>query len=439
MANGLSVSELKKTVKAIERNLKKGCKPPNATGPGEYALTKTASELGISHSAIRGRVKAAAQAGVPVNWDYYEKEPVNQIKVDLETRAKRDTEKQLKDRLNAALGEIETLSSLRTDAFELAGSVKKAFKPWVFGKADKKKAKQTAVLVISDEQAGEVIDPRQIDFPNEYNPTIYKKRLKEVVARAIALGLIHDGGREFEGLVLAWLGDAISGAIHPDLAETQALTPIEQSKLVVGEMISAIETLLAAKRPNGAWLFPVITMVATPGNHDRDTYKPRAKQYVAHSYFDFMQWALEMYFNARKDRGDNGAKRFSIIAPRSGEAYLPIYDTRCLFTHGDRIGARGGKGFVGPEATILRGSYLVRRQWAAMGKLVDLIFIGHHHIARDLHTIIVNPSLAGPSEYAMKELRVEPEPPGATMCFFDPVRAMVSRRVLFAEEHFNAR
>jgi hypothetical protein len=135
---------------------------------------------------------------------------------------------------------------------------------------------------------------------------------------------------------------------------------------------------------------------------------------VALTYDQLAIWTIEKYFSAK------GEKRISFVTPPSGDAYYSLFDTHYLLTHGDRIGSRGGQGFVGPAATIARGIQKVRQQFARMGKPINFVLTGHFHVAMDLPNGIANGCLAGFSEYAKSELRAEPEPPTQTMFWTHP-------------------
>jgi predicted phosphodiesterase len=432
----LTRAEAERRINAVNKAIKAGYTPPGqAVRPGDVsAVTVAAKALKFSpgslHSSI-GRIKQVFGLVPDVSLAPAASE------VNIEPHVKRKMSDTLRDRdkriatLERALA---TAQELRRTAFgladEMTGYVPASF-PQTKGKA--KHAPQTAVLVISDEQAGENISAAQIDFPNDYNAAIYRKRIRRVFDTAIKLAQIHDSGVDYEGLILAWIGDAISGDIHQDLAETQELTAPEQVVMVAEEMISGIQALLEAKRPDGKPLFPLIRLIFVPGNHDRDTMKPRSKSYVGHSLTIMALYAIESHFKARIAAGDKMAGRLQVFGSKSGDVQVQIYHQTVLFTHGDRMGSRGGKGFVGAEATILRGAHLTRKQYAGMGRPVDLIICGHWHISRDLKIVIVNGSIAGPGEYSMRELRAEPEEPSQTMLFFERDRGLISRRIIFVE------
>ena len=137
-----------------------------------------------------------------------------------------------------------------------------------------------------------------------------------------------------------------------------------------------------------------IRVVSTPGNHGRTTRKPESKDYAINSYDTLVMWMLERWYLAR------GEKRISFSAPRSGDAFVTINGWNVLFTHGDRIGSKGGQGFVGPAATAARGMKKLVQDYAAEGSIVDMIVMGHLHTGLELEEGFVNPSFSGPSEYS---------------------------------------
>ena len=72
-----------------------------------------------------------------------------------------------------------------------------------------------------------------------------------------------------------------------------------------------------------------------------------------------------------------------------------------MLPHGDRSGSRGGQGFIGPAATIARGMKKVRDYYAALGKPLYRVLVGHFHTCLDLGELgYANGSLPGVSEYS---------------------------------------
>ncbi len=173
-------------------------------------------------------------------------------------------------------------------------------------------------------------------------------------------------------------------------------------------------------------------VIVVPGNHDRSTLKPRSKRNVEFSYDDMISWFLESYFKAKDD------SRVTFFTPASGDAHFPVYGTKFLLTHGDRLGSRGGQGFIGPAATVMRGIYKTRRQYADLGKTVHYILTAHFHTAMEVPHGIVNSTLVGFNEYA-RDLRMTPEAPNQWLFFVDPRWGITQRRKIYLERPLESR
>ncbi len=152
------------------------------------------------------------------------------------------------------------------------------------------------------------------------------------------------------------------------------------------------------------------------GNHDRTTFKPRSKGADSHSYDRAVNYMLRNHF--RKD------KRVTFQVSQSFDVRFPIYGRNVLLTHGDRIGSRGGQGFVGPMATILRGAQKVLMEQTALGFPVDEVHHGHFHTSGYNRWVLSNGSYPGYSEYA-KAFRLRPEPPTQMLLYYHPKRGCV--------------
>jgi hypothetical protein len=160
------------------------------------------------------------------------------------------------------------------------------------------------------------------------------------------------------------------------------------------------------------------------GNHDRDTHKPRSKSAGAHSFDRLVSYVLRREF---KDD-----PRVVFQTTESPDIYFPVYDVRVLATHGDKIGSRGGQGFVGSSATVARGAQKVIMEQQALGRRVDEVHMGHFHSFVDLDFAICNGCLPGYSEYA-KLNRMRPTPPLQVLAFYAPNYGRVCTKRIFLE------
>lgn len=405
----LNLTEWKRRKAVIEEALRKGHPPPGTAGSHVLgAIAVAAAALKIGPPSLQNSVRRAKVMGFPPpNWGLYKQSKAAKIEEQTTDSVRnRDQLKDLQKRLNEALEYATRLEDVRTSAFQLRPE-NLSIPSWQV-KTSRKMAERTPeipTLFTSDFQCGEVIKPEELDYPNAYNPEIFQERYRRLIRVAVKLLERENSKMDYPGMVYLRGGDCISGSIHLDLESTQNLTPVEQAKLVAQEEIRGLEELLQA--------VPKITVYSVPGNHDRTTHKPRSKRYVEHSFDDLIVFAMQKHFQTL------GENRIQFIAPRSGDAFFSIYDTNYLLTHGDRIGSRGGNGFIGASSPLSKGIFKCRQQAAHVGKRIDYVLTGHFHVAMALPHGIANGCLAGFSEYAKNELRAEPEPPTQTMFWTD--------------------
>lgn len=255
-----------------------------------------------------------------------------------------------------------------------------------------KKTEHVVQLFTSDFQCGERIFPSQIDGINEYNGDIFATRYQKLIDSTIDLASNHTGLAEFPGIVYLAGGDAISGQIHEELAETNDLSSVPAVRLLCQQERDGIRRL----RDH----FGHVRVYRIPGNHGRTTKKPRSKGYVEHNYETLLSWWLASTFD--------DDPRVEFVVPPSGDAYYDVLGWKFLMSHGDRMGSRGGQGFIGPAATIIRGHTKLHANFSATGRHCDMVLTGHLHTELKLERGLANGALAGYSEYA-RDLRATPD------------------------------
>jgi hypothetical protein len=264
-----------------------------------------------------------------------------------------------------------------------------------------------------------VVRAAEIDGGSDYDHKIFHARYRRLIETAIYLAEEHRGPSwTFPGIIYARGGDSISGGIHEELRESDDLTPIEATECVYEAEAWGIRCLadcfgrVDVKSPGAG------------GNHDRNTIKPRSKGAGNHSYDRLIAFMLRREFAQDK--------RVSFHVSESPDILFPIYDRKVLLTHGDRIGSRGGQGFVGPAATILRGAAKVLAEQAAIGRHVDRVDMGHHHYPLILGHCICNGSFTGYTEYG-KMNRMRPFKAQQMFLFHHPRHGCVDIRPIILE------
>ena len=269
-------------------------------------------------------------------------------------------------------------------------------------------------LMISDLHYEEVVDPRQVRGLNEYTPEIAEARVETLVRNFIHITKDKFNHGTYDCVYLHLIGDLISGNIHDELAETNALAPLEASIRVQQCMIKVINTL---KRE-----FKKVYLIGSYGNHSRLQRKVRFKS-AAYNNLDWQINAqLQLFFANDPD--------VNIVVADSHEIPVRVYDMTYLQSHGDQF--RGGAGFIGSLAPIARGEHKTRIAAQSYGEIYNKLLIGHFHQAMHLPRAIVNGSVIGYNEFAMTN-NFSYEIPQQVMFFTDKDLGCVSVNNVFCE------
>lgn len=388
-------------------------------GGNEVAAAHAAK---MSRSAFQNRLRRARERfpdlvpAFPATRGGHPKNPERSLTDDVTLHRAQESGRAAQARLKEAQ---KVITQLEDRIKDLEWGAKGAFTPvsWTLPTVKPKKREHTPYLLTSDFQVGEVIRAEETEAGYGYDVETFRRRYRQMISTTIYLSTEHVGKDwTFPGIIYARGGDAISGGIHDELRETDEMTPIEACEVVFEEEAAGIAKLADAfgrvevKSPDAA------------GNHDRDTMKPRAKKASAHSYDRLTSFMLRTHF-ARD-------KRITFQTSRSFDVFFPIYDRNILLTHGDRIGSRGGMGFIGPAAVIMRGAQKVIAEQAALGRIVHRVDMGHHHYPMPLDWVVCNGCMPGYSEYA-KSFRMRPTPPLQYLFYHHPKRGVVDYKPIY--------
>ncbi|TGT76164.1 MULTISPECIES: hypothetical protein [unclassified Mesorhizobium] len=247
---------------------------------------------------------------------------------------------------------------------------------------------------LSDLHCGEVVRPEETGGINAYNPEIFRRRFRRMIDASIRILPRWSSDCDLKGVVVALNGDLVSGDIHAELRETNALTSHEQVALVTDEAAAGLRKL--------ADTFGAVLVTVTPGNHGRTTEKTHAKRMAALSYDVMIGNIL-----AREFASD---PRITVNCASGADIVFPLFGWSVLQTHGDSMGTGGGMGFAGPELPIVRGGKKIKLSGFATGEHYDIILTAHYHTSSNPGTVLANGSMVGYSEYALR-IRGLPEPP----------------------------
>ena len=380
------------------------------------AIREAADRIGLADQTLRRRVGMPGRPGathrrfgLTVDWSMYrervtaaaapEAKPTPGPPPDRISQRRKDDEiADLKRRLRDAERRAATAEDLRTGVLGLADLPPAPVK---FAARDPgPPSRETIVLVLSDLHWGERVDLAAMDGLNSYNLDIARKRLARWTHAVCDLATKHWPGKPPDRIILILGGDLVSGGIHLELAKTDELAPLPAVKDCASHLAHAIATIKAR-------IDCPIDVISLPGNHSRTTFKPESK--------DSAETSLDMLASDFLELALRDKSGITFYAPPSPDALFSVYGWRVLATHGDRIGSRGGQGFVGPAATAARGLKRISADYGARGIHLDLITICHLHTPLLLEEGFVNGSLPGPTEYS-RDGRFRPHP--AMQLFF---------------------
>ncbi len=329
-------------------------------------------------------------------------------------RAKQETTraKASEKRALARVDELEGLLSRYTVADPSSLVVPK----WMAAPKSRKASAHhaTALLLLSDLHLDEVVNLAETNGANEYDREIAQARLEAVIEGTIKLCGGYVTGVEFDGIVVALLGDIITGVIHEELARTNEAPPTASVVHWVPILASAIKRL--------ADHFGKVHVPCVDGNHDRTYAKIPAKQRAESSF----AWIIYSWLSGVLADDD----RITFSLTPAPEQVTSIYSTRFLLSHGDSFRSAGGVGGIYPS--MLKWLHRKHQLFDAIGKPWDIAIMGHWHTYLTGPDFLVNGSLKGVDEYAMK-MGFGFEPPRQALAIVTPERGVVQQMPVYAD------
>lgn len=274
------------------------------------------------------------------------------------------------------------------------------------------------VTVWSDWHIGEVVTRMQVNGVNEFDLDVAERRIRALVERTLDLCFSHMVNPDYPGIVVNLGGDMFSGEIHEELKETNELPPNAALLWLLDRLAWALDVL--------AGRFGRVFVPCVPGNHGRDSVKPRAKDAVVRTVDWLLYCLLERHFR------DDPRIRFQI--PDTGEALYSIHGHRYMLVHGHDLGVKGGDGIIGALGPIMRGEMKMRWSQAQIDRDFDTLVLGHWHQALPLPRAIVNNALKGYCEYARGILRAPYSRPSQLLWFHHPRRGIGCRWEIYLED-----
>jgi hypothetical protein len=309
------------------------------------------------------------------------KAPSTQVEDSLERDRKIDkltsTQKVTKKKYDEAREELDRLARERDAVLEIQRYTPFEIKP----KTTSGKSESVAVVLASDWHVEEDVTLAAVNGLNEYNLTIARQRAEKFFQSVLRLTQIFQKDTQIDTLVLALLGDFISGNIHEDIAENNNLGLVPAAIFAEELIISGIEFLLANSKLN-------LIVPCHAGNHGRVTKDQRHATEMANSMETYIYHTVAKHFH--------GNKRVRFLVSESYVSYLPVFGYTIRFHHGHGMKYGGGVG------GLFIPAYKAIARWND-GRRADWDCFGHFHQFRDGGSFICNGSLIGYNAYAVSK------------------------------------
>ena len=243
-------------------------------------------------------------------------------------------------------------------------------------------AEHDFVLLWSDAHAGEIVSAEETNNMGGYDWGIMLARHQQILQSVLSYKA-HRGypvGR----LHILGLGDGLSGNIHEELRETNAM-PLEEAVVQFGlDSADWIEEFVPE--------FREVHVSGVVGNHPRTTVKPAAKR-----KFNNSDWTAYQIMRQRLRR----CSSVTFDIPKAQTHPVIVQGRRILMFHGDTVGPSAMVGV--PTGGIVRHVAKLRNQWSNAGMPVDTFVCGHFHEVNVYggKRVIINGSIKGPDEYGL--------------------------------------
>jgi hypothetical protein len=326
------------------------------------------------------------------------KNEVIAIAADAEAARLRDELSAMKKKYLAALKQLDTEQAAVRNLTSLAGVRAKRIPR---AKAAGKRPEATVVLVVSDWHVEETVDPSTCRSLNQFSLEIADRRIKQLVQRASMLIEHERGLTNIRRVVVACLGDLITGHIHEDLVEITSLAPLAATRWAGERLAGVIDAMHE--------IAPVLVATAC-GNHGR-VGKPRMATEQEHSFEQHLYLTMAQ------------AEKRPTVKWQIGRGYLNIVDLDGFVLrahHGHAIRFAGGIGGL----TIPMNKAIANWNQA---QRADLDVLGHWHSFSWLpYRFVANGCLIGHNAFADR-IKAEYQPPSQSLIVIDHEHSRVTK------------
>lgn len=370
-----------------------------------YRDTKT----GLCKACYVART-AAKDVAVPP-----EEAPASVLAADREKRKLTDENARLRARYNESLKTIEAQEAdLRAMNVMASGQASYEIVP----KVGQGENEGTAVVVLSDWHCEETVKPGSVNGLNEYTLDTCTARATKVFQAALNLVQLLEERINIPHIILALLGDFITGNIHgEENAESNSLQPTHATVFAMNLLTSGIQFLLDHTTAE-------FTIPCHSGNHARTTLKTRFAAENGHSLEYLMYLTLAAHFRHEP--------RVTFLIGEGMHSYVDVFPgqpgaTKIRFHHGHAVKYGGGVGgiYIPVNKAIA--------QWSK-ARYADLDVFGHFHQMRDGGNFLCNGSLIGYNTFALS-IKADYEKPKQLLFLIDRKRGRTATWPIFVEDY----
>lgn len=286
---------------------------------------------------------------------------------------------------------------------------------WISPQARRRPGTALACLQVSDLHLDEVVNPAEIGGINAYDRSIAEMRLKRWADKAVELGKRYQ--HAWDGAVVFFGGDFVSGSIHEELRETNA-------DVLPGTMVHWAP-LLAAALGQVADYYKRVHVPVVVGNHGRLTRERPFKRRGRNSWDWMLAQLVKSHFA--------NDPRVTFDIAEGSYLFVPMYDTHAFLSHGDEVS--GGSGWAGvftPLGTLHRKAI----ELAGVHNLpLSYSVVGHWHQCLLAHQrgFSLNGALKGHDEFAAG-LRFRPEPPSQNFWVHTPEHGVTVQAPIYVQD-----
>lgn len=233
----------------------------------------------------------------------------------------------------------------------------------------------------SDWHVAEKVDKSKVSGKNSYSPEIARIRSRKCAESTRRLFKHVRNGYKVDTLVLLLGGDFITGYLHEELAQTNAMPPVEETSFAKTLLIDGLTHLVEEKS------IKKLRVICSRGNHGRTTRKMQYKNDYETSYESWLYWDLQEKFA--------DGKRVEFYIPRGDVAVTKLFGNFKLRTyHGHQIKYNDGVG----------GLTIPLNKWQSKQQQIepaDFNLHGHYHTYGHPNQVTIqNGALKGFDEYA---------------------------------------